>query len=125
MSIPFDFVRSHGLGNDYLVMDSTRLGFELTPERIRLICDRNKGVGSDGILAVAQNPNADFFKSYQLYSFIDRGTVWNRSGNDDRLSLSSAGGGVRLYFAGALQADLAIAGKNTFQHQLIHDVTST
>jgi diaminopimelate epimerase len=50
MTAPFDFVRSHGLGNDYLVMDPSRLGFELTPDRIRLICHRNLGVGSDGIL---------------------------------------------------------------------------
>lgn len=52
-----DFVRSHGLGNDYLVMDPA---FELTPERVRLICHRNLGVGSDGILVVAKNASADF-----------------------------------------------------------------
>ena len=56
----FDFVRSHGLGNDYLVMDPARLDFELTPERTRLICHRNLGVGSDGILVVGKNPAADF-----------------------------------------------------------------
>ena len=55
-----DFVRSHGLGNDYLVMDPARLGFALTPERTRLICHRNFGVGSDGILAVTQKAGADF-----------------------------------------------------------------
>jgi diaminopimelate epimerase len=57
MSSTFDFVRSHGLGNDYLVMDPA---FELTPERVRLICHRNLGVGSDGILVVAKHPAADF-----------------------------------------------------------------
>lgn len=57
MNIGFDFVRSHGLGNDYLVMDPA---FELTPERVRLICHRNLGVGSDGILVVAKKPGADF-----------------------------------------------------------------
>ena len=60
MSHTPDFVRSHGLGNDYLVMDPARLGFELTPERTRLICHRNFGVGSDGILAVSQHAGADF-----------------------------------------------------------------
>ncbi len=55
-----DFVRSHGLGNDYLVMDAGTLGFELTPERIRLICHRHRGVGSDGILVRVDNPAADF-----------------------------------------------------------------
>jgi diaminopimelate epimerase len=57
MKRDFDFVRSHGLGNDYLVMDPA---FELTPERVRLICHRNLGVGSDGILLVSQNAGADF-----------------------------------------------------------------
>ena len=28
----FDFVRLHGLGNDYLVMDAAQLGCALTPE---------------------------------------------------------------------------------------------
>jgi diaminopimelate epimerase len=60
MTTSFDFVRSHGLGNDYLVLDPARLGFELTPERVRLICHRNLGVGSDGILAVALHAGADF-----------------------------------------------------------------
>src|SRR5439155_14052713 len=45
------------LGNDYLVIDAA---FELTPERIRLICHRNLGVGSDGILLVNKDPAADF-----------------------------------------------------------------
>ena len=57
MSLKYDFVRSHGLGNDYLVMDPA---FELTPERTRIICHRNTGVGSDGILVVAQAAGADF-----------------------------------------------------------------
>lgn len=81
MSIPFDFVRSHGLGNDYLVMDPARLGFELTPERVRLICDRNKGVGSDGVLAVAQNPNADF----AVRIFNPDGSEAEKSGNGLRI----------------------------------------
>ena len=45
-----DFVKSHGLGNDYLVMVGEHLPIELNEARIRLICHRNYGVGSDGIL---------------------------------------------------------------------------
>jgi diaminopimelate epimerase len=44
------FRKYHGLGNDYLVVDPNVQDVELTPEVIRLICDRNFGVGSDGIL---------------------------------------------------------------------------
>ena len=60
MNTAFDFVRSHGLGNDYLVMDAATIGFELTPERIRQICHRNTGVGSDGILLRVDTTAADF-----------------------------------------------------------------
>ncbi len=42
--------RSHGLGNDYLVADPAELPFEVSSERVRLVCDRHIGVGSDGLL---------------------------------------------------------------------------
>jgi len=45
-----EFYKYHGLGNDYLVLDPGREAPALTPARIRLICDRNYGAGSDGIL---------------------------------------------------------------------------
>ncbi len=44
--------RSHGLGNDYLVADPSELPFVVTPERVRLLCDRHYGVGSDGLLVL-------------------------------------------------------------------------
>ncbi len=44
------FSKYHGLGNDYLVMDPKELGRELTAREVRLICHRNYGAGSDGIL---------------------------------------------------------------------------
>ena len=40
----------HGLGNDYLIFDPNKNDLELTTENIRLICNRNFGVGSDGLL---------------------------------------------------------------------------
>ncbi|MCD8082451.1 MAG: diaminopimelate epimerase [Clostridiales bacterium] len=40
----------HGLGNDYLIYNPEHEPFPLTPERVRLICNRNFGVGADGIL---------------------------------------------------------------------------
>jgi len=44
------FVKGHGLGNDYIVIDSAVLPRALEPGQIVRICDRNWGVGSDGIL---------------------------------------------------------------------------
>lgn len=44
------FRKYHGLGNDYLVIDPRIHDVDLTPDAIRLICDRHFGVGADGIL---------------------------------------------------------------------------
>lgn len=49
MNCPFS--KYHALGNDYIVMDPAENSVSLTPENIRRICDRNTGVGSDGIMA--------------------------------------------------------------------------
>lgn len=47
--------------------------------------------------------------SYQLYAFLDGGAVWNTGSNlATSTSLSSAGGGVRLFFTDNLQADIGI-----------------
>jgi len=45
-----DFHKYHALGNDYIVIDPNRTPIGLTADTIRLICHRNYGVGSDGIL---------------------------------------------------------------------------
>lgn len=44
------FFKYHALGNDYIVIDPAVFNFTPTPEAVRLICDRNRGAGSDGIL---------------------------------------------------------------------------
>jgi diaminopimelate epimerase len=54
------FVKSHGLGNDYLVVDSHDIRFELSEKNIRTVCDVHYGLGSDGILALVDTTKADF-----------------------------------------------------------------
>ncbi|WP_294152046.1 diaminopimelate epimerase [uncultured Clostridium sp.] len=55
------FEKYHCMGNDYLVYDPNKNELELSEENIKLICDRNFGVGSDGILA---GPYLDQEKMY-------------------------------------------------------------
>lgn len=54
------FAKGHGLGNDYLVIDERDLPGPLTPAAIVRICDRNWGVGGDGILVKVPSPRAHF-----------------------------------------------------------------
>ncbi len=77
----FDFVKSHGLGNDYLVVNARTLGVELTPVCVRQICDRHTGVGSDGILAVVDTTAADF----GVRIFNPDGSEAEKSGNGLRI----------------------------------------
>lgn len=54
------FVKSHGLGNDYIVLNQNDLDINLDEKNIRLICNRNYGIGSDGILLLTSTSKADF-----------------------------------------------------------------
>ena len=123
------YVKSHGLGNDYIVIDRAKVPFAVTPEAVRLICDRHLGVGSDGILLVAPSHGADF----GLRIFNPDGTDAEKSGNGirifakylrehgyttkDRFSIDTAGGqvAVQLTLRGGRVAEvIADMGKVTF-----------
>ncbi|MCG6189091.1 diaminopimelate epimerase [Maribellus maritimus] len=54
------FVKSHGLGNDYIVLNQYEISFELTKKAIQKICDVHYGIGSDGILLKVPSFNANF-----------------------------------------------------------------
>jgi diaminopimelate epimerase len=54
------FVKSHALGNDYIVLDGNQLSRPLTPDAVRRICDIHYGIGSDGILLLTPGAGADF-----------------------------------------------------------------
>jgi diaminopimelate epimerase len=54
------FVKSHALGNDYIVLDAARLSRPLTPAAVRRICDIHYGIGSDGILLLTPGAEAEF-----------------------------------------------------------------
>jgi len=44
------FVKGHGLGNDFIVVSEADLPGHLSPEQVRRICDRRRGLGADGVL---------------------------------------------------------------------------
>jgi len=75
------FFRGHGLGNDYLVVDPRALTFKLTPKNVLLLCNRNWGLGSDGILALVPSKKADF----GLRIFNPDGSEAEKSGNGLRI----------------------------------------
>jgi diaminopimelate epimerase len=91
------FWKGHGLGNDYLVVDPRALDFRLSRRALRALCDRHRGVGADGVLALAPSRRADF--GVRIYN--PDGSEAEKSGNGLRIFarfLHDAGRTRRLRF---------------------------
>lgn len=127
-------VKSHALGNDYLVLDPSALTFELTSQAIQRICDRHLGVGSDGILALVPSARADF--GLRIYN--PDGSEAEKSGNGLRIfakflfdhgytdrtafTVDTPGGiaGMTLHLAGGRIEQMTVdVGRATFQSTAI------
>src|SRR5215470_7741626 len=68
--------------------------------------------GLAGSLELRFDQKLDFryLSGYQLYGFVDAGAVWNDGyGISDGVSLTSVGGGVRLFLWDDLRADIGVA----------------
>ena len=72
------FKKYHGLGNDYLVIDPNVRDVAMTEANIRLICDRNFGVGSEAL----HGPLDGIFRDY---GFSTDGSEAEKSGNGLRI----------------------------------------
>jgi diaminopimelate epimerase len=75
------FVKSHGLGNEYIVLNFDDLNFKLTEDKIKLLCNVHYGIGSDGILLKVPGYKADF----GLRIFNPDGSEAEKSGNGIRI----------------------------------------
>jgi diaminopimelate epimerase len=81
--MPPKFVKFHGFGNDYIVIESTDLGIaEVSDlgEFARRICNRHYGAGADGIAVISPSASADF----HVRIFNPDGSEASLSGNGTR-----------------------------------------
>ena len=78
------FQKYHGLGNDYIVMDPAVFPAAPSPSAIQAICDRNRGVGSDGIL-YGPLPVPGQGGAFRLRIFNPDGSEAKKSGNGLRI----------------------------------------
>ncbi len=83
MQVPIPFFKYHALGNDYIVLTPDEFGEEeLTADIIQLICHRNYGLGSDGIL---YGPLDDPLCDFGLRIYNPDGSEAEKSGNGLRI----------------------------------------
>src|SRR5258707_15172041 len=62
------FVKMHGLGNDFVVLDARGMAFDLTPERRRAISDRRLGVGCDQLIVLEKPTERDADVFMRIYN---------------------------------------------------------
>jgi len=75
------FVKMHGLGNEYIVLDSANVDFKLTEQAIKRLCNIHFGIGSDGIVLNVPSSKADF--GFRVYN--PDGSEAEKSGNGLRI----------------------------------------
>jgi len=76
------FTKMHGLGNDFVVIDSFAQEIQLTSDQVRLIADRHFGIGCDQLLLLAPSDKAGIDVRYLIYN-ADGGEV-SQCGNGAR-----------------------------------------
>jgi diaminopimelate epimerase len=76
------FEKWQALGNDYLIFERRELDMELSPARIRRICDPHFGVGGDGVLLLEDSDRPDVVA--RLAIFNPDGSRAELSGNGSR-----------------------------------------
>jgi len=75
-----NFHKYHGAGNDFIMINNLDKSVFLTPEDISLYCDRNFGIGADGIILLEPSDKADCFMNY----YNSDGTKAEMCGNGAR-----------------------------------------
>ncbi|MGB3374586.1 MAG: diaminopimelate epimerase, partial [Microbacterium sp.] len=99
------FTKGHGTGNDFIIIEDVDGELDLTPSRVQALCDRNFGVGADGVLrvvrssaiadgaaALAEEPAAEWFMDYR---------------NADGSVSEMCGNGIRVFVHYLLRSSLA------------------
>ena len=105
-SIPF--AKGHGTSNDFVVLPDPDATLDLTPSRVRALCDRHRGIGADGVLRVVRTvaieeamdgeaaADSEWFMDYR---------------NADGSIAEMCGNGVRLFARYLVNAGMVPAGE--------------
>ncbi len=54
--MPIPFLKMHGAGNDFVVIDERRRPLDLSPDQVRRLADRRRGIGCDQIITLHKRP---------------------------------------------------------------------
>ncbi len=107
-----EFLKGHGTENDFVVLPDPDGLLDLTEARVRALCDRQRGLGADGVLRAVRPDLGPWFMDYR---------------NADGSSAEMCGNGVRVFARYLVEAGLAPLGEFTIgtrageRHLIAHE----
>lgn len=94
--VQLNFAKYEGIGNDFIIINNLDESISLNQEQIAKLCDRNFGIGSDGLILARFSESADFFMDFY---------------NSDGSIAEMCGNGIRCY--AKYLFDEGLTGKTT------------
>nr|NQU94057.1 diaminopimelate epimerase [Bacteroidota bacterium] len=80
------FYKFHGTGNDFILIDLTKISLSFTKKDISDLCDRHFGIGADGLILLRSTAMCDFHMQY----FNSDGKEGTMCGNGGRCTVAFA-----------------------------------
>ena len=96
-----DFVKMNGAGNDFILIDNRVGKIKLTNEQIVRLCNRQRGIGADGLFLLVPNTSGKAEWSWDFY-------------NSDGSTADMCGNGARC-FARFVQSVAGATDKTSFE----------
>lgn len=59
-----EFFKYQGTGNDFIIINNKNNLIKISKRHIRYLCNRNFGIGSDGLIILCNDLNTDFYMKY-------------------------------------------------------------
>ena len=82
MTKTIKFTKMHGLGNDFIVINNWDLSISLSQEEVIALCDRNFGIGADGLMML--QPPIDTKNDISWFFVNSDGSIPEMCGNGSR-----------------------------------------
>ncbi|MBE1471161.1 diaminopimelate epimerase [Kibdelosporangium phytohabitans] len=109
-----EFLKGHGTENDFVVLPDLDGTLDLTAARVRALCDRNRGLGADGVLRVVKGSvvlDTETEDARRRLADVDPDGWFMDYRNADGSIAEMCGNGLRLFAAYLVDAGLAEAGE--------------
>ena len=109
------FTKMNGAGNDFVLIDNRNLSLDLGNEQVRRLCDRQRGIGADGLMLLEPGNGGEADWSWQFFNRDGRRAemcgngarcfasfVRNLTGDSSPMAIRTGAGIVRAGFEGDL-----------------------